>query len=76
MSPYSPIVATLGFILSPERTHTLLVHRNAREEDLHLGKFNGLGGKMRSMKALWIVCAVKSEKKRGLNVWKYVCAAQ
>ncbi|MCB2181003.1 MAG: 8-oxo-dGTP diphosphatase [Desulfobulbaceae bacterium] len=52
MSPYSPIVATLGFILSPDRTHTLLVHRNAREEDLHLGKFNGLGGKMRSNESI------------------------
>ncbi len=43
---YTPIVATLGYILSPEGTHTLLVHRNARPHDQHLGKYNGLGGKM------------------------------
>ncbi len=43
---YSPIVATLGYILSPDRTQTLLVHRNARPNDDHFGKYNGLGGKM------------------------------
>jgi len=43
---YKPIVGTLGFILSPDGTETLLVHRNARADDAHLGKYNGLGGKM------------------------------
>ena len=43
---YTPIVASLGYILSPDRTKTLLVHRNKREQDQHLGKYNGLGGKM------------------------------
>ena len=44
---YTPIIGTLGYILSPEGTHTLLLHRNARESDQHLGKYNGLGGKMK-----------------------------
>lgn len=43
---YTPILAALGFILSPDRKKTLLVHRTKREDDLHLGKYNGLGGKM------------------------------
>ena len=43
---YTPIVGTLGYILSPDRKKTLLVHRNKREDDQHLGKYNGLGGKM------------------------------
>lgn len=43
---YTPIVATLGYILSPNRQQTLLVHRNKRLKDQHLGKYNGLGGKM------------------------------
>ena len=43
---YTPIIATLGYILSPDRSQTLLVHRNKRPEDQHLGKYNGLGGKM------------------------------
>lgn len=43
---YEPIIGTLGYILSPDRQFTLLVHRNARDNDQHLGKYNGLGGKM------------------------------
>ncbi|MBM9513751.1 8-oxo-dGTP diphosphatase [Desulfobulbus marinus] len=43
---YKPIIGTLGYILSPDKKETLLVHRNAREDDQHLGKYNGLGGKM------------------------------
>lgn len=45
---YLPIIGTLGYILSPDCQQTLLVHRNARNSDQHLGKFNGLGGKMRA----------------------------
>ncbi|HZF98796.1 MAG TPA: 8-oxo-dGTP diphosphatase [Pseudoxanthomonas sp.] len=44
--PYMPIVATLGYVLSPDRSRVLLVHRNARADDQHLGKYNGLGGKI------------------------------
>lgn len=43
---YRPIIGTLGYILSSDGLSTLLVHRNARESDQHLGKYNGLGGKM------------------------------
>ncbi len=45
--PYTPIVGTLGYILSPDRRRTLLVHRSFREDDDQLGKYNGVGGKMR-----------------------------
>ncbi|NID04006.1 8-oxo-dGTP diphosphatase [Luteibacter jiangsuensis] len=44
--PYTPIVATLGYVLSPDGSHVLMIHRNARQDDMHLGKYNGLGGKM------------------------------
>ncbi len=44
--PYTPIVATLGYVLSPDRGSVLMIHRNARPDDQHLGKYNGLGGKM------------------------------
>lgn len=44
--PYTPIVATLGYVLSPDGRHCLMVHRNARPGDNHLGKYNGLGGKL------------------------------
>ncbi|MCK9539162.1 NUDIX hydrolase [Dokdonella sp.] len=44
--PYTPILATLGYVLSPDRQRVLLIHRNARPDDAHLGKYNGLGGKL------------------------------
>ena len=44
--PYTPIVATLGYVLSPDGREVLMVHRNARPEDHQLGKYNGLGGKL------------------------------
>ncbi len=44
--PYTPIVATLGYVLSPDRSRVLMIHRNARPGDHHLGKYNGLGGKL------------------------------
>uniref|UniRef100_UPI0040572730 NUDIX hydrolase n=1 Tax=Candidatus Electronema sp. TaxID=2698783 RepID=UPI0040572730 len=44
---YTPIIGTLGYVLSPDAQQVLLLHRNARPDDQHLGKYNGLGGKMR-----------------------------
>jgi 8-oxo-dGTP diphosphatase len=44
--PYSPILATLGYVLSPDGLRVLMVHRTARPGDQHIGKYNGLGGKV------------------------------
>lgn len=44
--PYTPILATLGYVLSPDGRAVLLVHRNRRADDPHQGKYNGLGGKL------------------------------
>ena len=44
--PYTPILATLGYVLSPDRRQVLLIHRNRRADDAHFGKYNGLGGKL------------------------------
>jgi len=44
--PYTPIIATLGYIMSPDKQETLLIHRNRRPDDQQLGKYNGLGGKV------------------------------
>jgi 8-oxo-dGTP diphosphatase len=44
--PYTPILATLGYVLSADGLRVLLIHRNRRPEDPHFGKYNGLGGKM------------------------------
>jgi 8-oxo-dGTP diphosphatase len=44
--PYTPILATLGYVFSPDGRRVLLVHRTARPDDPHSGKYNGLGGKV------------------------------
>src|SRR5271169_1826048 len=44
--PYKPILATLGYIFSPDGRQVLLIHRNRRSTDPHFGKYNGLGGKL------------------------------
>ena len=43
---YCPILATLAYIVSPDRRKVLLVHRAKRADDQHFGKYNGLGGKL------------------------------
>jgi 8-oxo-dGTP diphosphatase len=43
---HTPIIGTLGYVLSPDRQQVLLLHRNACLDDQHFGKYNGLGGKM------------------------------
>ena len=44
--PYTPVLATLGYVFSPDGRSVLMVHRTARPDDPHRGKFNGLGGKL------------------------------
>ena len=44
--PYTPIIGTLGYVYDRDSESVLLVHRNKRINDEHLGKWNGLGGKL------------------------------
>ena len=43
---FKPILATLGYVLSPDKSQVLMIHRNKRPHDLHFGKYNGLGGRL------------------------------
>lgn len=45
-APYTPIVATLGYVISPVGQRVLMIRRDSRPGDLHFGKYNGLGGKL------------------------------
>ena len=45
-TPYTPILGTLAYVWDRERDVVLMVLRNARPDDEHLGKYNGLGGKL------------------------------
>ena len=44
--PFTPIVGTLAYLLDRSSDRVLLIRRNARADDDHLGKVNGLGGKL------------------------------
>ena len=42
--PYTPILGTLAYVVRGD--DVLMVHRTFRDGDQHLGKYNGLGGKL------------------------------
>jgi 8-oxo-dGTP diphosphatase len=43
---FTPIVGTLGYVWDRDRDAVLLIRRDARPDDDHFGKVNGLGGKV------------------------------
>lgn len=43
---FTPVLATLGYILSPDQKQVLMIHRTTRPDDYHFGKYNGLGGRL------------------------------
>jgi len=43
---FTPVLATLGYILSADGKQVLMIHRNKRPDDVHFGKYNGLGGRL------------------------------
>lgn len=65
---FQPIIATLGYIMSPDGRRVLMIHRNKRPEDLHYGKYNGLGGKVEPSET--VVAAMRREilEESGLAV--------
>ena len=40
------ILATLGYLLSPDGEEVLMIRRDTRPDDIHFGYYNGLGGKL------------------------------
>jgi 8-oxo-dGTP diphosphatase len=44
--PVQATIATLGYVFSPDRRRVLMIRRDARPDDVHYGKYNGLGGKL------------------------------
>ncbi len=43
---FTPVVGTLGYLWDRDLDQVLLIRRNARTDDDHFGKVNGLGGKV------------------------------
>jgi len=65
--PYTPILATLGYVFSPDAARVLLVHRNKRPGDAHLGKYNGLGGKLDPLEDVVAGMAREIREESGLE---------
>jgi 8-oxo-dGTP diphosphatase len=40
------ILATLGYVFSPDGRQVLMIRRDTRPDDIHYGYYNGLGGKL------------------------------
>jgi 8-oxo-dGTP diphosphatase len=64
--PYTPILGTLVYVLDRAAANVLLVHRNARADDEHLGKYNGLGGKLEAGED--IVAGVRREAREEAGI--------
>lgn len=54
---YTPILGVLCYLTAGDQV--LLIHRQGRPDDLHLGKYNGLGGKVEPDED--VVAAVRRE---------------
>ncbi len=63
---YTPILATLGYVISRDKKKTLLVHRNSRADDAHFGKYNGLGGKMEPQESIHDCISREIEEEAGI----------
>src|SRR5262249_42758377 len=40
----TPRLQTTAYVMSPDRERGLLIHRNQRPDDIHQGRYLGLGG--------------------------------
>ena len=68
--PYKPILATLGYVLSHDRRRVLMIHRNARDDDHHFGKYNGLGGKLEANEEVAAGIEIAGTVKRQPLPWQ------
>lgn len=67
----TPILATLVYVLSPDRMHVLMIHRNTRPDDHAFGKYNGLGGKMEVTEDLGSSLCREVREEAGIEVLEY-----
>jgi 8-oxo-dGTP diphosphatase len=65
---YRPILSTLGYVLSPDRTRVLLTHRVGRSGDEQFGKYNGLGGRMEPSEDVAVCMVREIREEAGIEV--------
>lgn len=66
MTKYKPILGTLGYVLSKDHKKVLMMHRNKRLEDDHIGKYNGLGGKVHRKEDIATSMAREIQEEAGI----------
>ncbi len=66
--PYTPIIGTLGYVLSTDGEQVLLIHRDARPDDEAFGKYNGLGGKLEANEDVASGMAREIQEEAGITV--------
>lgn len=66
--PYQPVLATLGYLMSEDGRSVLMIHRNARPDDHHFGKYNGLGGKLEPDESIVAGLARELKEEAGVTL--------
>ncbi|MFM9036672.1 MAG: NUDIX hydrolase [Actinomycetota bacterium] len=66
--PYTPIIGTLAYVFDHANSSVLMVHRNRRANDEHLGKWNGLGGKLETHEDLAAGVRRELREEAGIEV--------
>ena len=64
---FTPVIGTLGYLLSAEGERVLLVHRS-RPGDAHAGKWNGLGGKLEAGEDVYSCLCRELQEEAGIQV--------
>lgn len=64
---FTPVIGTLGYLVSADGTRVLLVHRS-RDGDLHAGKWNGLGGKLEPGEDVYTCLCREVREEAGVEV--------
>jgi len=63
---FTPIVGTLAYVLDRRSDQVLMIRRDARRDDDHFGKVNGLGGKVEQDED--IVTSLRRELREEANI--------
>jgi 8-oxo-dGTP diphosphatase len=63
---FRPIVGTLVYLLDRDRDRVLMIRRDARPDDDHFGKVNGLGGKVEADEG--VVESLRREIREEANI--------
>ena len=66
--PFAPIVGTLGYLWDRASDNVLMVRRNARPDDDHFGKVNGLGGKLEADEGIVAGLRRELDEETGLQL--------